>query len=389
MQPRIQFLFIISLLFSLQATAQITINRADFLRPADLQDTFILSNFADEVIVPAEGEGQEWDFSAQQPLETRVREYLSAAADTVLPNAFQKENTNLFFQAFPIPTTIYTALDDEGWYDLGRVTNTVKYPIAQITGSPTDTLAFPGFTQEYPGRINSIQFPLAYGDEWEQMHIEQTPFELTVAAFGLNQTPGRNVRSITERREVVGSGEIRLPRGENEPQLAAEVLLIKVTTTALDSFFLGGAPAPAPLLGAFGISQGQVSVLIRYVFYRPGAGAPVAEIYGDTRYIVYRPQLAETPVSITENFLPAVRYYPNPIAAGTPLTIEAGQPIGSGQVEVLDLQGRRVFRKVFSAEGGQSLTLELPANLHTGLYVYHLRNTAGQLIWSGRLQVIH
>jgi hypothetical protein len=388
MQRRILLFFIPCLLFSLQATAQITINRADFLRPADLLDSFILTNAGDVVIVPSEGEGQVWDFSYLDPVETRVREYLSAAADTVLPNAFQKENTNLFFQAFPIPSTIYTGLDDEGWYDLGRVTTTVKYPIAQITGSPTDTLAFPGFTQQYPGRINSIQFPLAYGDEWEQMHVEQTPFELTVAAFGLNQTPGRNVRRLTELREVVGSGEILLPRGENEPQLAAEVLMVRVTTTVLDSFFLGGAPAPAPLLGAFGISQGQVSVLIRYVFYRPGVAAPVADIFGDTRYITFRPQTAEEIVSVRENFLPSVRYYPNPIAAGTPLTIEAGQPLGSGQVEILDLQGRSVFQKVFTAEGGQSLTLDLPANLHTGLYVYHLRNTAGQLIWSGRLQVM-
>ncbi|MBC6994183.1 T9SS type A sorting domain-containing protein [Neolewinella lacunae] len=388
MQLRTLLVLLSGLLGAFQASAQITINRADFPRPADLQDTIVLSSLADASFDLAEGDGQVWDFSALQPMETRVRVYQSAAADTLLPNAFQKEDINLFFQAFPIPTTLYTGLDDEGWYDVGRVTTSVKYPIAQITGSPTDTLAFPGLVQEYPGRINTIQFPMAFGDEWEQTHLEQTPYELTVAAFGLNQTPGLNRRSFTEKREVVGSGEIRLPRGTDEPQLSTEVLLVRITTTAIDSFFLGGAPAPAPLLAAFGISQAQVSVGVRFVFYRPGAGAPVADIFENNRFITYRPRLAEPLVSVREHFLPSVRHYPNPIAAGTPLTIEAGQPIGSGRVEVVDMQGRRVFQQDFRAAGSQSLTLDLPANLPTGLYVYHLRNTAGQRIWAGRLQVM-
>ncbi len=277
--------------------AQVTIKKSNF--PVQPGTDIYYSKSNTDIATPSEGPNQVWDYSGI-PLGTQFSsQNEDATNDPDIPNASIRVLGNLNFQGFKIPNYVYQSLDETGYKQVGLKSLDTTFPIDSITGGPNDVLRFPPIARPHEGGTGDLlRFPASYKDKWTDTYIAYTDFELTVGLFGLDQQPGVDKQYLTHTSEVVGYGELIIPLEDGTPSDPVEVLLIKSTTTRIDSFFLGGFPAPDALIGAFGTTQGAVTDLgVDYSFYTPDFPEVVLFISQD-RYI-YRPRGTQPQANLT------------------------------------------------------------------------------------------
>jgi hypothetical protein len=162
------------------------------------------------------------------------------------------------------------AFPGDGIYEAGIKVPAQTYPLTKFTGKATDHLDIP--EQQYildePKKL--IEFPMEEGSSWSSQSRRTTHFTLTIAAYGLKNVPAQHVWTVYREEKIVGHGKIRVYH-EDGPSDYYEVLKSEITEYAIDSFYLGGKPAPAALLKAFGATQGQkISIDNKVNFYRKG-----------------------------------------------------------------------------------------------------------------------
>lgn len=382
-------LITISLALATASMAQFT--QDDFPREAGFTDHFVLSSNTFDL--PEHGTGQLWDFSEALIEEEIEREYIDATGDTNFPGALNYRERNQIFQGFIIESNEYEAVNENGYAILGRSITDVVYSITGITGGASDELRFVGGNYLHSGNYDLLSFPFEYGDSWVMEYQMVMPFELTVAGFGLNSTPGQQVRNFTETREVVGQGSFIIPDEFGEPSLPIPGYLIRSVLSAIDSVYLAGSPAPAPLMGAFGLTQGAVASDSFYVAYVPGLGTPLMSmtINGDQGgFIDYRPSgaaLGQDPTSVNEFGQATVEIYPNPATAGQMLNIRAniGQPVAA--VQLFSVSGQKVHEVALNSEVISGAAFVVPANLEAGIYFVNLLNSKGTSIGQNKIVV--
>jgi hypothetical protein len=163
------------------------------------------------------------------------------------------------------------AFPGDGIYEAGIKVPAQSYPLTSFTGNAADHLdiAEQHYILDEPKKI--IEFPMQEGSNWSSESRRTTDFTLTVAAYGLKDVPAQHVWTVYREERIVGHGNIRLYNPDG-PSRYYEVLKSEITEYAIDSFYLGGQPAPAALLKAFGAAQGQkITVDNRVNFYRKGS----------------------------------------------------------------------------------------------------------------------
>jgi len=360
--------------------AQVIIDQGNFPRPAGFVDAAVQAQVSG-VVAPSEGIGQTWDYSGLQTDEPFEVNWIDASGDTDYPTALNYRQANLSFQGFGMRGRLYEAVDEGGWYDQGRIILDTVHSITAISGGADDVLHFPGQVQEFEGRLDYVAFPASFGSSWESSRIEYTHFNLTVAGFGLNNVPGMQKRIISQDRNVVGEGTLILPDADGNPSGPLDAILIKVDNrVTVDSFFLGGALAPPTLLGAFGLTQGNVATFEDfYVLYVPGFHSLAMSIDvdddGDVIYVSYRPDVAGLATSIAD--APAaesLRAFPNPVEAGG--TLHFGlHGDGNTLVELTDMTGRTVLSTSVTGSGTVG-SVDLPASVTSGIYTLVTRHAA-------------
>lgn len=374
----------------IHTSAQVTITQADFPRPAGFTDIQIEA-IINGAVLPTEGANQTWDYSALATSSVNVTDYFDATSSTTFAGALNYYSDDLFFQGMTIPSVNYRGIDATGWYDVGRTNTDITYPLTAVTGSSADSLRFVGGDYPYEGRVNYLEFPVTYPNQWTSTFKENVPFELSVAAFGLNKTPGVRVNKTTHVREVVGFGTLVTPLSDTSSTAPMDVLLIKVVSTRADSFFLGGAPAPAALITAFQVSQGGATTNTYYLFYKPGFGYPIMNIgvsssTGQPESINYRRGAAGA-VSTKNVVLAPVRAFPNPISSGGMLTLQAESTADFETIQFMDMNGRVIETKTIRANSDNQVQVQIPSNLSNGLYFYTIQNKEGSLIGNGKFLV--
>ncbi len=163
------------------------------------------------------------------------------------------------------------AFPGDGIYEAGIKVPQQSYPLTSFTGNAADHLdiAEQHYILDEPKKI--IEFPMQEGSNWSSESRRSTDFTLTVAAYGLQDVPAQHVWTVYREERIVGHGKIRLYNPDG-PSRYYEVLKSEITEYAIDSFYLGGQPAPAALLKAFGAVQGQkITIDNRVNFYRKGS----------------------------------------------------------------------------------------------------------------------
>lgn len=378
--------------FTYNGFTQVTITQDDFPRQGSFIDTFV--NASSSVIVaPTHGIGQVWDYSSATSGTPGIVTFTDASGDANFPNALNYRQRNLIFQSLLIESNEYESIDADGWYVLGRSITDVTYSISIITGGANDSLRFVGGNYIYPGVIDQLRFPVAYQNLWTLNYQQDNDFELTVASYGLNKVPGKLSRYFTQVREVVGEGTVIIPDINGAPSQPFDALLIRVVRTSIDSTFLGGAPAPPPLLTAFGLSQGSVAADSFYVIYAPGFGGPVLSMDinpgNQVSALVYRPSAARLgdPTSLEKLNMPTFAVAPNPVNAGSYLFIITETPHFINTLQLLSLNGQVISEYRLETQVEGNFPVLIPENTAAGVYLINLKDETGKIVASKGIHV--
>jgi hypothetical protein len=168
------------------------------------------------------------------------------------------------------------------------------------------------------------------------------------------------------------------------PSIPYEVLIDRVQQYNIDSFYLNGAPAPALLLNAFSITQGQrTGVTNQYNFYRKGTFSYLLRLnYGiDNTFKKLESAFFNTDnltsTSKTNN-TPEHSYttvlFPNPVSGHEVNLVISGKEIPQVSYQVTDLSGRVVLRKENYSLSGNQLTVILEDISTSGMYFIEVKD---------------
>ncbi len=267
--------------FSATLMAQISLQSTDYQVSTTARDSQIVKPLKiTGMALPTGGNNQTWDYSTFRDSIPNTYYYggITSPVATTRPSVFATAGLQMpysvNFQAFSIPNIQYYRLDATGYQYLGDSLLFTRFSVAAITGSAADSMTFPA--QNRVANNNFwYRFPVTANSVWKSSYKSTINFQLKVSLLGLNNTPGQSISTITEVDTVIGWGTLRLRHPSTGAVLNFNTLLVSETYATTDSFFLGGAPAPAQVLGAFGLTQGTTTTSRRYYFL----GAPFKASY--------------------------------------------------------------------------------------------------------------
>lgn len=328
-----------------------------------------------------------WDFSALNATDMAQTVYFpetdpfyTAAGVDVYVSDFKNLTPNLGYLVFN-----EFDFNSSGVFDKGIYVDRQAYSLGAFSGNNLDSIVFPLQGYIYPTARKIMQFPATCQTSWSSQNRRWVDFNLTVTAFGLNGTPGRQVFTTFRTDSIVGWGKMSV-YADNGPSIQYDVLIDKIDQYAVDSFYLAGAPAPAVLLTAFGISQGQqTGINKRYVVFREGHSTPLAVFqYGSNNYTnpeaIYFDTENLTTITSVDNpdeqaF--AVLLFPNPSSSGQLNVQFNGHFPAIDNYRVLDLQGRVVQSGKVDISRG-FLQLQLGKQIPNGQYLLQLADEKNQ-----------
>lgn len=250
------------------ASAQISITKENYNLTAGSERKFSVMQTAG-VMAPMGGENRMWDYSALQPAaNTPMITDSYAYADN--PLYFPTAQLQAPFSSFVLGLTQsgfeYSEIRPDGLYRLGRHFNETSASLAG--GLANLTLPAQNVQSTPPTRV--IAFPMQYGAKWKTDNVFTSRLWLTSAPFGYNNAPVRYVQHYSYRDTIIGWGTLKTVGGGNY-----QVLLEKRWITAVDSYYVNNLPAPAQLLQALGITNGQTSKFAYYLFQAANNPGPV------------------------------------------------------------------------------------------------------------------
>jgi Secretion system C-terminal sorting domain len=387
-------------IFSLPMTAQITINRADFtVNTTRLDSSSYKLSTKTGAMLPTFGTNQVWDYSAlKDSLPNIGKDYYYPVANFgAVPTAFADAtgaiNYSTVFQVFQYPSRAYLKLDATGYAQLGYITQGGKFPLAAISGGATDSIYFSAATFRFTNPEISYKFPMTANSVWKSDYKDSSNFQLSIAAFGLNKTPGLRVAKYSYTDTIVGWGTLKMKNPAGGAALSYAVLLKREIGTQLDSFFVGGAPAPAQLLGAFGLTQGALSTVSAYFsFLGIGFNEPFMSIYpNSTGGIgnIYRGILPTLGLTVDNkepiNVAVATKVYPNPTTEAINLEFQKTSN-SDWHVMLYDAAGKIIFiNRVSAAQGNVNQRVTFDSALPSGTYFYNLLDETSLIRANGKV----
>lgn len=336
-----------------------------------------------------------WDYS-NLPLDGNFFVNYNAATNAAFPQANITEPvfSSLLGGLAIQPGLSYNALDDTGYGAFGLITEEISAPLAIFTGGADDTLTVLGGVMDYMQRRNNIQFPLNYGDSWGYVIDFQVDFLVTVAAFGLQNTPAGQVSSDSTTHTVAGYGTLVLPNPEDAgaDPVSLEVLMVKRPRTVTNNYTLGGMPAPQVMLDLFGLEQGESQTSTRYLFYAKGLPRTAANILVNEQGVITSFTISNEITNVINSTSKAapkpvqVKAFPNPASSSFQLAFDKPDA-QDWSVELYNSFGQTVHRQVMAGGAGPVQESVLLPQISAGMYHYVLRSHTGAVTASGHLML--
>jgi hypothetical protein len=264
-----------------------------------------------------------------------------------------------------------------------------------FTGVATDKVVIPEYRQIFDVSREILRFPVTMGSTNSSDSRRITNFILTLGAYGINDTPGQLVTHVIRHDTIVTYGKMSVYT-PNGPSAFYDVLAMKSWQYEIDSFYLGGAPAPPALLSAFGLSQGQNDVGDRYnriYFYRAHNSAPFMLInFFDSPFEYYQnifihgDNLSMASTEELENNY-NVFIYPNPTSDNKTNFEFYGKSVSTVNYTVHDLTGKLVNEVSNLSVSNNKLTVEFGSDVENGTYIVKITDTNGQVIANEKISV--
>jgi Secretion system C-terminal sorting domain len=274
----------------------------------------------------------------------------------------------------------------DGVFDKGFYVGAQAYSLAAFTGNNNDSLTFPLQGALVSSARQIMQFPATHTTAWSSQSRRVVDFNLTVGAAGLNKTPCKHVFTIFRTDTIAGWGTLRV-YANGAPSVPYGVLVNRSVQFAVDSFFVGGPPAPPALLNAFGITQGQKTDIInRLTAYREGHSMPLAVVFFEnsnftTPTVIYTDSenLTTTATHSPENLQYTTLLYPNPSADGVVHLQIAGDAPTIRTCEIIDLEGR-VLQRSHADLQGNAIHLAVDNHIANGAYFLRVLDDKKQTV---------
>jgi hypothetical protein len=361
---------------TVQAQSAITLTQSNFPAQATTPDQWN-NALATGVAAPTTGANQTWNYGGLVGVTPDTRTYATPAAGSAFPAATRTFTNTLVLGVINVNRINYQQLSAGGFSNLGQFVPTQRFSLQQVTGSITDSLIVPA--QSNPASYQLLSFPFTTGSHLRQSYRVGVTGLLKVPLLGLNNTPMRLIQRIVRVDSVAGWGTVRLP-ATNGGTASLPALLVRRKYVQTDSIYLGGQPAPALLLGAFNLQQGQQTVTYSDWFYRENSGQTLLELYyPDATYqspneIYYSTESSIISATRSALALIGISTYPNPATAGQPVRLAASD----GQRQAVRLIVRDVAgRTLASSTGFTGQTTNVLTGLPQGSYLLEISTADG------------
>jgi hypothetical protein len=373
--------------------AQITIDREDFTLSAGDQYRNWLTR-ATGIAVPEEGMGLVWDYSNLNLDEVSISNFIEVSTPD-FPEASMglRINRGIVGGIAQQGNTLYYSLDANKFIQVGELNDPLKVPMALLTGGVNDTLNILPGIQTFSEPKTIMQFPLNFGDKWQSNNTLSLDFLISVAAFGLQNTPsGQTIRDeLTD--EVVGYGTMILPNPVGEGTVSLGVLMVKRTRISTYNYTLAGMPAPQLMLDILGLEQDFEEEVNTYLFYAKGIprSAVIFEVF--TPGVVTLVSVAEDIANIMTSTFDqadqevAVQVFPNPARDMYQVAFEKSDAL-PWTFEMFNSLGQLVHQQVIEKGEGRTQLQVLCASMQPGYFRYILRNYKGMMVGSGSV-ILH
>jgi len=328
-------------------------------------------------VLPSTGPDQTWDYSGLVQTNTYYYSYVAPPTATFPTATFADTGIAVSFIAGTVYYTDFYYIENSSYVgSIGTVTKKQEYNIGTVTGGAQDSCTFPVQFHEFDSTNILMKFPATENSAWNANYTDKVDFNLTVVAYGINNVPCKRVSHVTKADTVIAWGSIVIPAGSGS-SIPYEVLLVKRQTASADSFYMNGTPASPILLGAFGLTQGQITISNRYYFWRPGSVYPALFInFGSDNFTtptsVYFDGDAEPSIGINENlFAASIQFYPD--QAGNCIYIKASP---GSIVSIFDLSGKKLFESEINSNNVSVPT----GNFDAGLYLAKISDGNASII---------
>ncbi len=246
----------------------ITITHTDFLPSVQPNTQSRYSVFVNPAPQnPAEGENLLWDFSNVVVDRSFTESRLPLPDGTRFTDAiFMDEYNSPFNPSFVVNE--FRQVSEDGYATIG---SRILPVVVDLGGGAS--LESRGQEIPFDPRNLILPMPIIYGQERSAAGRLEEPYLLTAPGFGLSNAPVSRVLEPETNHNVVGWGKIILPSSSGETS-EEDVLLVKVSTRIVESYFLNGAPAPTALTSAVGLSgQRVITTALTYYFVSKTRGA--------------------------------------------------------------------------------------------------------------------
>ncbi|GAB3588614.1 T9SS type A sorting domain-containing protein [Hymenobacter daeguensis] len=367
------------------AQTPITLTQSNFPAAVGTVERYQDANLPAGMTATPTGASQTWDYrtltAAGAPYTIA---YLPVPSGSPFATAQWARARTAALGSFSYNFTSYYQLNSTGRLGLGRTILRQATSLGLLTGNSTDSVVVSRqtipFTTASGTPYRDIPLPLTAGSrEIGNLRFGTTGI-LTVAALGLTRAPFRIVQRIVQVDSVAGWGTARVPvAGSSTGSAPLAVLQVRERIVQQDSMYLNGAPAPALLLAALGLTQGQTRTYFTDLFFRSGSAQPVLDLYYNSR-LFGTPNAADYS---TESTLLASRLsaaaaglaiVPNPGSTATATVLMALD----GRHEALRLTVRDVLgRVVASAPARTNEPIPVLDGLPAGTYLLEILSNAG------------
>lgn len=371
------FLSVVAFMFCLQIQAQIVLTQAN----TEFTPGVITAIGADTsgFTAPSVGLNQQWDYS--DLIQNSTSSWTSISVISLPFPTVTYVDTNLsslFVPGWWYKYDAYYETSANGVNCLGVVVNDQRTGLLSLTGNAADSCIFPTQILVYDTTSYTLPFPATMSTSWRTSMRTFVDFKLTISAYALNQTPCQKVTNSVRFDSIISWGTLRVPTALGH-SLAYEVLLVKRMYVQIDSFYMAGAPAPAPLLAAFGITQGQSTTLNRYLFWRKDARYPLLMInFSASNFIkptsIYYDGAAQFDPTGTDEIQQNsdITVYPNPNNGDFFIQVDQikDEPF---ELNIYNLVGQIVYTQQIIPSGNNSQQIQIE-NLNHGTYFVRINS---------------
>lgn len=341
---------------------------------------------------PTAFENQNWDYSSFDGPNTATAQWV-LETDPFYTNHGIDCYGSFFKELSPALGLGYNTdseldFNENGVYEKGIYVAQQSYTLGGLTGNTADNITFPlqGYILESPRQV--MQFPMTINSHWESVSKRTNNFTLKVAAYGLNNVPGAHVCEFIREDSIVGWGTLRVHTATGS-SIPYPVLVDQVKQYSVDSFYLGGAPAPTAILNAFSVSQGQkADKAYAYNFYREGSFNYLMrlEYRGDSTFTNMSRALAHTDDLAVSGVDESIGYgystvlFPNPSNGENIQLVIQGKTVDQVSYFITDYSGRIVQSVNGQPLAGNTLSFTMAPELPLGVYVLNVQDASNATI---------